>query len=249
MARCLPITVLVLPRSPSSSGPYPVTKICTTLGDTFLISASTDWFRLRRLSSEWSCALALPVESPRKKKLITARTRQNACRLEKPFAHALVLDRSMAVASTSLHSEGCSRGYLEYNARRLGAVLPCAARQARPLNTPLCVFANKCDYNGVLTIEGKLHDAKSPYDRRSSPGRSPHSQEALEALGTVFIRAPVGHGPRRLQRGRYGVGIFSARPRPLPRLSLGRRRHRRNQRPSSNDVLQPRALEWPRSYS
>src|SRR5438067_344000 len=58
MARCRPIIVLVLPRSPSSNGPYPVTRICTTLGDTFLMSASTDWFSLRRSSSGRSCASA-----------------------------------------------------------------------------------------------------------------------------------------------------------------------------------------------
>ena len=59
MARCLPITELVLPFSPSSSGPYPVTNICTTLGETFLISAAADSFSLR------SSSVAALLDCPR----------------------------------------------------------------------------------------------------------------------------------------------------------------------------------------
>src|SRR6266404_5836579 len=60
IARCLPITALALPFSPSSSGPYPVTNICTTLGETFLISAPADSFSFRSSSvrgSSLPCSL------------------------------------------------------------------------------------------------------------------------------------------------------------------------------------------------
>ena len=43
------------------------------------------------------------------------------------------------------------------------------------------------------------------------------SAKSIEALGTLSFRAPVGHGPRRLQRGRHGLGIFPARSSPRSR--------------------------------
>src|SRR5579864_7518469 len=48
IARCRPTTTPVFPRSLCSSAPYPVTRICTTLGETFLTRASTEELRLRR---------------------------------------------------------------------------------------------------------------------------------------------------------------------------------------------------------
>src|ERR1700758_1893163 len=100
----------------------------------------------------------------------------------------------MAVASTSVYSEGCARDSLEYNASgyerfsgsRLSSTL---------LNTALSVPANKCDHNVVFTIKGLCDHAANHNQRRSTPRRSAHAQEALEALGTVPFRASVGHGP------------------------------------------------------
>src|SRR6202022_4024523 len=54
------------------SGPYPETRICTTLGETFLMSASTDSFSLWRVSADRSCVYAdaekrtAPAETARK---------------------------------------------------------------------------------------------------------------------------------------------------------------------------------------
>src|SRR5258708_26018344 len=48
IARCRPTTTPVFPRSLCSSAPYPVTRICTTLGETFLTRASTEELSLRR---------------------------------------------------------------------------------------------------------------------------------------------------------------------------------------------------------
>src|SRR5580765_213034 len=42
MVRCRPMTSPVSPRARSSTGPYPVTSTCTTLGDTRPVSASTE---------------------------------------------------------------------------------------------------------------------------------------------------------------------------------------------------------------
>ena len=52
----------------------------------------------------------------------------------------------------------------------------------------------------------------------------------LATLGPVSQRASMGHGARGLQRGRHRLGLFPARSRAQPRLSLGRRRHRRFRR-------------------
>ena len=46
----------------------------------------------------------------------------------------------------------------------------------------------------------------------------------LATLGAVPQRAAVGHGSRRLQRGRRSLGIFSARSRAVAGVSLGRGR-------------------------
>jgi hypothetical protein len=55
IALCLPITSPVFPCPLSSTVPKPVTRICTTLGDTLLMSASTDSFTLRNSSVARSC--------------------------------------------------------------------------------------------------------------------------------------------------------------------------------------------------
>src|SRR5579863_9403705 len=63
IAFCRPITTPVLPRSVSSSLPYPVTSTWTTLGDTFRISASTDSFNFRSVSSSgFVCASAIETK-------------------------------------------------------------------------------------------------------------------------------------------------------------------------------------------
>ena len=62
-------------------------------------------------------------------------------------------------------------------------------------------------------------------------------RSALEALGPLPQRTPVGHGSRRLQRARHSVGLFPARSRALSRVPLGRRRPGRNQRPAPEDLL------------
>ena len=50
----------------------------------------------------------------------------------------------------------------------------------------------------------------------------------LEEMGSVLERTAVGHGARGLQPARQCLGIFSARSRAQPRLSLGRGWHRRD---------------------
>src|SRR5689334_2361796 len=100
----------------------------------------------------------------------------------------------MAVASTSLYSDGCARDFLEYNASGPRPV-PGSRLPNTVLNTPLSVSANKCDHNVVFTIKGLCDNAANDNQRRPTPRRSAHAQESLEALGTVPFRAPVGHGP------------------------------------------------------
>ena len=56
---------------------------------------------------------------------------------------------------------------------------------------------------------------------RAAPGRR------LVPVGAVRQRAPVGHGPRGLQRRRRGVGLPAPRPRQVAGLPLGRGRHGR----------------------
>src|ERR1700751_2445582 len=55
IALCLPITTPVFPCSVSSTAPKPVTSICTTLGDTLLMSACTDSFTFRSSFVAGSC--------------------------------------------------------------------------------------------------------------------------------------------------------------------------------------------------
>src|SRR5712691_11371332 len=61
IARWRPMTTPVFPRSLCSSAPYPVTRICTTLGETFLTRASTEELSLRRDSVsdvDWAATAA-----------------------------------------------------------------------------------------------------------------------------------------------------------------------------------------------
>src|SRR5713101_5899691 len=62
-------------------------------------------------------------------------------------------------------------------------------------------------------------------DRRASAAhrrRSTHKE--LEALGAVFIRTAMGHCARRLFAVRKLLGLFPARSRAEPGVSLGRGR-------------------------
>src|ERR1700678_2596771 len=49
----------------------------------------------------------------------------------------------------------------------------------------------------------------------------------MASLGSLPERTPVGNGARGLQPRRHGMGLLSPRSRAQPRVSLGRRRHRR----------------------
>ena len=80
-----------------------------------------------------------------------------------------------------------------------------------------------------------------------APARGAGAHGALEALGAVPERAAVGHGARGLQPRRHRLGVLSARPRALARLSLGRGRHRRHLRQPPAPLLRARALERARS--
>src|SRR5689334_16489484 len=59
--------------------------------------------------------------------------------------------------------------------------------------------------------------------RAPAPSRRRPSREKLETLGTLSLRASVGHGARGLFSRRGLLELFPARSCPLPRLSLGRR--------------------------
>src|SRR6266702_6176855 len=65
--------------------------------------------------------------------------------------------------------------------------------------------------------------------RAGSPAGS-NAATALEALGPVLVRAPVGDGARGLLTGRHLLGVLLSRPRPQPRLPLGRGRPARHLR-------------------
>jgi len=59
MLRCGPITMPVSPRDRSSTGPYPVTTTCTTLGDTRPASSSTEALNSRSSVREAGECVAL----------------------------------------------------------------------------------------------------------------------------------------------------------------------------------------------
>src|SRR5207244_5747975 len=80
--------------------------------------------------------------------------------------------------------------------------------------------------------------------RRDPPPRRRHRPHAqLEALGAIPGRAPVGNGARGLLARRHLLGLLSPRPRPEPRLPLGRGRAARPHRPRVSPLPRGRALE------
>src|SRR6266404_7789847 len=83
---------------------------------------------------------------------------------------------------------------------------------------------------------------------RPQAGRSAHAEEALEALGAVSFGTAMGNGARGLQRWGNGLGILSPRPCPVARVSMGRRRHWRHQRPAPDDLLFGGDVERARPY-
>ncbi len=70
--------------------------------------------------------------------------------------------------------------------------------------------------------------AKTPEHRRLEEART--GEVAVEGVGPVPQRAPVGHGARGLQRRRRRLELLPPRPGPLARLPLGRGRDRRDLR-------------------
>ena len=73
--------------------------------------------------------------------------------------------------------------------------------------------------------------------RARPPRRGPSRRGPWKLLGPVPVGAAVGHGARGLQPVRHRLGLLSARSRALPRLSLGRGRHRRHlRRPASSSA-------------
>ena len=65
----------------------------------------------------------------------------------------------------------------------------------------------------------------------------------MAQVGPLPQRAPVGHGPRGLQRRRRRVVVLHPRPGPLARLPLGRGRHGRRLRRPRAGVPGPGAVE------
>ncbi len=66
-------------------------------------------------------------------------------------------------------------------------------------------------------------------------------------MGAVSRGARLGHGAGGLQRERRCLELFSARSRPIARLSLGRRWNRRHLGFQTAALPGVRVLEWPRS--
>src|SRR5439155_8844063 len=85
--------------------------------------------------------------------------------------------------------------------------------------------------------------------RSSSPCGRRRAPEKLEALGTLSCRTAMGHRARRLLGGGDLLGIFPARPRPQPRLPLGRGWSARPVRSRRPPLLRIGAVEWSRSDS
>ena len=74
-------------------------------------------------------------------------------------------------------------------------------------------------------------------------GGGAHRHRAVEGVGPVPLRAPVGDGPRGLQRRRRRLELPHARPGALARVPLGRGRHRRHLRRAPAAVPGARAVE------
>src|SRR6266478_951608 len=65
------------------------------------------------------------------------------------------------------------------------------------------------------------------HERARKTERSREREGALEALGSISQRAPMGNRARRLQSERNGLGLFYPRSCSQSRLSLGRGRYLR----------------------
>ena len=78
--------------------------------------------------------------------------------------------------------------------------------------------------------------------RGAAAGRRPGPGVPWRALGPVPQRAPVGHGPRGLQRQRRRLVVLQPRPGAVARLPLGRGRPRRHLATTSSGCASPLAL-------
>src|SRR5437763_9730125 len=89
-----------------------------------------------------------------------------------------------------------------------------------------------CAYGGstiVLQRKESSHETTNRFgsfaDRRASAAhRRCNAHKELEALGAIFIGTAMGHCARGLFAVRKLLGLFPARSRPEPGVSLGRRR-------------------------
>src|SRR6266496_5853339 len=84
---------------------------------------------------------------------------------------------------------------------------------------PRLQLQRKESSHGTTNGYGSFADRRAPAAERR---RSTHKE--LETLGAVFIRTAMGHCARRLFAVRKLLGLFPARSRAEPRVSLGRRR-------------------------
>ena len=87
-----------------------------------------------------------------------------------------------------------------------------------------------------------------PFRERDYPGARPPAgsagpRRALEEVGALPERAPVGHRARGLQPVRPRLGLLPPRPGALTRLPVGRRRPGRVLRRQAAALLRDRALE------
>src|SRR5206468_6227095 len=85
------------------------------------------------------------------------------------------------------------------------------------------------------------------HGRASATSRRRSAHKELETVGTVLVGTAVGDGPRRLFALRQLLGLFSARPRTQPRLSLGGRRTSGYHGSAMPSLFRTRALERKRS--
>ena len=84
--------------------------------------------------------------------------------------------------------------------------------------------------DGADFLGGAEDRVQAPDSRAPAPRGGAHRRGAVEGVGPVPQRAPVGHGPRGLQRGRRRLELLHPRPGALARLPLGRGRDRRDLR-------------------
>ena len=94
---------------------------------------------------------------------------------------------------------------------------------------------------GAHTVASMSAERKTVEHARLEDARA--GAAAWKAWGPVPVRAPVGHGPRGLQRRRRRVELLPARPGALARVPLGRGRDRRDLRRAPAAVPGARAVE------